>query len=526
MPGVHTFTVVPALPKELEDLDFIARNIYWCWNLDFVNLFNRIDSQLWKAYSHNPIKLLELFHSSALDELAQNRGFVSQVKRARQKLDSYLNSSTWYERNCAKSGKAAIAYFSAEFGLHESLPFYSGGLGLLAGDHLKSASDLGVPLVGVGLLYQKGYFRQYLNIDGWQQEVYSDNDIYTMPVELVHDKSGQPFKIYVECPSRQVAAQIWAVSIGRIKLYLLDTNLMENSSQDRMITANLYGGDLEMRIVQEVMLGIGGFRALTAMGINPAVCHMNEGHAAFMALERIRFLREQTGMTFEQALEATKSGNCFTIHTPVQAGNDEFPTELIEKHFSHFYPSLGIDHQQFMSLGRLVPSDEKETFKMPVLALKLSTYRNGVSRLHGRVSRKIWSSIWPDLPENEVPITSITNGVHIKSWLSEEMNSLYERYLGVNWADEITDNLNWDAVSQIPDEEFWRIHQRSRESLVAFTRARLKAQMQRRGTYHTELNWAEEVLDPQALTIVLPGDLRLIKEEIYFSRSRQGLLSF
>jgi starch phosphorylase len=501
MPGVHTFTVVPALPKELEDLDFIARNVYWCWNLDIVNLFNRIDSRLWKAYSHNPIKLLGTVSQQRLDELAQNRGFVSQVKHARQKLDAYLSSPTWYEKNSAKSGKIVIAYFSAEFGLHESLPFYSGGLGLLAGDHMKSASDLGIPLVGVSLLYQKGYFRQYLNIDGWQQEVFSDNDIYNMPVELVVDKAGLPVKIAVDYPSRKVAAQIWAVSIGRIKLYLLDTNLPENSSQDRMITANLYGGDLDMRITQEILLGIGGFRALAAMGITPAVCHMNEGHAAFMALERIRSLKEKTDMTFEQAIEATKAGNCFTIHTPIQAGNDEFPPELIDKYFAEFYPSLGIDHQKFMSLGRLTPKDEKETFKMPVLALKLSAYRNGVSKLHGRVSRKIWSTLWPELPEDEVPITSITNGVHIKSWLSEEINSLYERYLGANWAEEITEGLNWDAVEQIPDEEFWRIHQRSRESLVAFTRSRLKAQMQRRGTYHTELNWAEEVLDPQALTV-------------------------
>ena len=501
MPGVHTFTVVPALPVELEDLDCIARNMYWCWNLEFVGLFNRIDGRLWKAYSHNPIKLLGAVSQERLNELAANRGFVSQVKRARQKLDLYLNAPNWYERNCAGSGKPVIAYFSAEFGIHESLPFYSGGLGLLAGDHLKSASDLGVPLVGIGLLYQKGYFRQYLNIDGWQQEVFSDNDIYNMPVELVNDKAGLPVKITVEYPSRQVAAQVWSISIGRIRLYLLDTNLAENSAQDRMITANLYGGDLEMRICQEIMLGIGGLRALTALGVNPTVCHMNEGHAAFMALERISVLKKTTNMTFEQALEATKAGNCFTIHTPVKAGNDEFPPEMIDKYFSDYYPKLGIDHQQFMALGRVDPKDDKETFKMPVLAIKLCSFRNGVSKLHGQVSRKMWSALWPDIPENEVPLTSITNGVHIKSWLSEEINSLYERYLGANWAEEIIDGLNWDAIDQIPDEEFWRIHQRSRESLVAFARARLKAQMQRRGTYHTELNWAEEVLDPQALTI-------------------------
>ena len=501
MPTVHTFTVVPALPEPLKDLDFIARNMYWCWNLEYVGLFNRIDSRLWKAFGHNPVKLLGTVPQERLNELAQNRGFVSQVQLARQKLDAYINGPNWYERNSAKSGKPVIAYFSAEFGLHESIPLYSGGLGLLAGDHLKSASDLGVPLTGVGLLYQKGYFRQYLNVDGWQQEVYSDNDLYNMPVELVKDKDGQPIKISIEYPGRQVAAQIWSISVGRVSLYLLDVNLPENSPQDRMITAFLYGGDLEMRICQEIMLGIGGLRALEAVGIVPTVCHMNEGHAAFMALERIRAMKSKTNMTFEQALEATKAGNVFTIHTPVKAGNDEFPPEMMDKYFSDYYPKLGIDRQQFLALGRVAPKDDKETFKMPVLAIKLSAYRNGVSSLHGQVSRKMWSVLWPDIPVNEVPITSITNGVHIKSWLSEEMNSLYERYLGANWAEDITGGANWDAVEQIPDEEFWRIHQRSRESLISFARARLKAQMQRKGTYHTELNWAEEVLDPHAITI-------------------------
>jgi starch phosphorylase len=501
MPSVHAFTVLPAVPEELKDLDFIARNMYWCWNLEFVSIFKRIDSRLWRAWAHNPVRLLGGVPQERLNELAANRGFVSELKRASEKLKSYLQGQSWYDKIYKGKEKPVIAYFCAEYGIHESLPVYSGGLGILAGDHLKSASDLGVPLVGVGLLYQKGYFRQYLNVDGWQQEVYSENDFYNMPIELITKDNGQPIKIGVEFPGREVKAQIWSVSVGRIKLYLLDTNIEENTPDDRMMTSILYGGDLETRICQEILLGIGGLRALLALGIEPTVCHMNEGHAAFMGLERIRLLKNKADISFDQALEATKSGSIFTIHTPVKAGNDEFPPEMMEKYFANYYPRLGINKEQFLALGRITASDDKEVFKMPVLALRLSSYRNGVSKLHGDVSRKMWSVLWPEVPNEEVPITSITNGVHIKSWLSEEMNLLYERYLGDNWSEEIVDGLNREAIDQIPDEEFWRIHQRSRESLVTFSRARLMEQLQRRGTYHTELNWAEEVLDPEALTI-------------------------
>jgi starch phosphorylase len=501
MPSVRSFTILPALPETLRDLDFIARNMFWTWNLEFVDLFKRIDSNLWKACGYNPIKLLGTVAQETLEGLSENQGFICELQRAAEKLRAYLDSPTWFEKVSAKYDKPIISYFSAEFGIHECLPVYSGGLGILAGDHLKSASDLGIPLVGVGLMYQKGYFRQYLNIDGWQQEVYAENDFYNMPIELVRKQDGQPLTISVEYPDGDVSAQIWCVSVGRVKLYLLDTNIAANSPQVRMITANLYGGDLEMRIRQEVMLGIGGLRALSAMDIAPTVCHMNEGHAAFLALERIRQLTTTTDLNFDQAAEATKSGNVFTVHTPVKAGNDEFPPEMMKKYFADFLPALGIDEKRFLALGRVEPNNEKETFKMPVLALRLSSYRNGVSKAHGEVSRKMWSPLWPAVPVNEVPITSITNGVHIKSWLSKEMNSLYERYLGSHWPDQIVNKKTWVNIDQIPDEEFWRTHQRCKSNLVAFARARLKIQMQRRGTYHTELNWAEEVLDPEVLTI-------------------------
>jgi starch phosphorylase len=501
MPKVCSFTVLPALPDALKALDGIAQNLFWCWNTDFVELFKRIDSNLWTASGHNPVKLLASLPQKRLDELAKNQPFLSELRQAEEKLKTYLDGPTWFEKTYSKSTKPLIAYFCAEFGIHECLPLYAGGLGILAGDHLKSASDLGIPLVGVGLLYQKGYFRQYLDIEGWQQEVYLESDFHSMPLELVRESNGQPLTVSVEFPGRAVHAQVWSVSVGRIKLYLLDTNIPANSSTDRMITASLYGGDLEMRIRQEIILGIGGLRALVAMDIKPVICHMNEGHAAFMVLEHIRQLRKEMNVTFAEAVEATRAGNVFTMHTLVKAGLDEFSVELIDKYFANLIPALGISREQFLALGRILPDDAGESFKMPILALHLSSFVNGVSKLHGRVSREVWSSLWPAASVSEVPIISITNGIHIKSWLSDEMNSLYGRYLGPNWADETVNNSVWNGIDQIPDEEFWRAHQRCKGQLIAFTRNRLKAQMKRRGTYHSELNWAEEVLDVEALTI-------------------------
>jgi len=501
MPKVRSFTVVPALPAPLKGLETIAKNMYWSWNPEFAELFKRIDGNLWIACGHNPIRLLGSVPQERLEELTENKGFLCELRRAVEKLTSYVEGPTWFEKVCTKCTKEVIAYFSAEFGVHECVPAYAGGLGILAGDHIKSASDLGVPIVGVGLLYQKGYFRQYLNIDGWQQELYIENDFYDMPIELVRKKSGRSLTISVEYPGRRVSAQIWSVSIGRAKLYLLDTNIDANSPTDRMITASLYSGDSEMRIRQEIMLGIGGLKALAAMGITPTVCHMNEGHSAFLALERIRQLKNAGNITFDEAVEATKAGNVFTMHTCVKAGFDEFSMALMDKYFGGYFPNLGINRKQFLALGRVDPDDDSESFKMPILALRLSSYRNGVSKLHGEVSRNMWSFLWPGVPVSEVPIKWITNGVHNKSWLSGELRSLYERYFGPNWADGLANESIWNDIEQIPDEEFWRAHQRCKEHLVVFARKRLKAQIQRRGAYHTELNWAEEVLDPGVLTI-------------------------
>jgi len=501
MMKVRNLTVLPTLPQQLAELESIAKNLFWAWNPKAAELFRQIDNNLWEAAGHNPVRMLNAVSQQRLEQLSKEDGFISELQREKDNVNTYLNRQTWFDKVTDVKDNNLIVYFSAEFGLHESLPLYAGGLGVLAADHLKSASDLGLPLVGVGLLYQKGYFRQYLNIDGWQQEMYVENDFYNMPMELVRKKSGQPLTISVEYPGRCVVAQIWSVSVGRVKLYLLDTNIEANCSTDRLITASLYGGDREMRICQEIMLGIGGFKAIKALGLNPAVCHMNEGHSAFMALERIRQLQNLHKLSFDEALEATKPGNVFTLHTSVKAGLDEFATQIMDKYFSSYFPSLGINRKQFLALGRINADDELESFKMAVLALRLSSRRNGVSRLHRDVSRKMWSCLWISLPSGEVPIKSITNGIHIKSWLSHELSCLFDRYLGPAWQDKAAEKSMWENIELIPDSELWRTHQRCKEQLIAFTRHRLKAQMKRRGTYHTELNWAEEVLDPEALTI-------------------------
>ena len=501
MSAIHSFTVLPVLPDPIKELKFVAENLYWSWNPEFVDLFRRIDHNLYNACGHNPVKLLVSVSQERLEELACDQGFVSELSRISEKLKNYLEAPAWFDRINKDKPKPSIAYFSAEFGLHEAMPIYSGGLGILAGDHLKSASDLGLPLVGVGLLYQKGYFRQYLNVDGWQQEVYAENEFYNMPIKPVLNRDGNAVVIKVNYPEEEVYARIWSASVGRIRLYLLDTNIAVNSDKARAITSTLYGGDREMRIRQEIMLGIGGLRALVEMAIVPTVCHMNEGHAAFMALERIRLLRKEKNITFEQAVEATKLGNVFTIHTPVKAGLDEFSIELMDKYFSDYANELGIDREKFLSLGRSNPEDQNEIFAMPILAMKLSSSHNGVSKLHGEVSRKMWTNLWPGIPVNEIPIGSVTNGIHTSTWLSEEMNHLFESYISPDWVEKMLDEKQWNNIDNIPSEEFWQSHQRAKGQLIAFARNRLKAQLARRGTYHSELNWAEEVLDPQALTI-------------------------
>ena len=498
---LRTFSVVPALPDSLASLRELAHNLWWCWNADAFELFRRLDPDTWEAVNHNPVRLLAETDQARIDRMAHDDGYVAVVARVHQRFREHVAADTWFRAEHGEVGETAIAYFSAEFGLNECLPIYSGGLGILAGDHLKSASDLGLPLVGVGLLYREGYFRQYLSGDGWQQEFYPELDFYMMPLELEKREDRSRITISVEYPGRTVAAQIWRVRVGRISLLLLDANLPENAPADRDITAQLYGGDLEMRISQEILLGIGGVRALATLGIRPEIFHMNEGHAAFLALERIRQLMAEHGVSFAEAAEAVKAGNVFTTHTPVPAGNDVFDEAMMARYFRGISQGLGLSWDEFMGLGRQNPQDKREPFCVTVLALRLAEGRNGVSKLHGEVSRKMWQGIWPDTLLDEVPITSITNGVHARSWQSYDLAQLFDRYLGPRWVDKPGDQSVWEDVDRIPDGELWRTHERRRERLVAVARTRMQKQLAQRGASSHIVALAGEVLDPEALTI-------------------------
>lgn len=506
---LRTFTVLPHLPGRLKGLQELAYNVWWCWNHEAVSLFRRIDEDKFQAVDNSPVKLLATVGQERFDQLLRDDGFLAHMDRVLLALRHYLEAHTWFQEIYGKNeanpetlaNRYRMAYFSAEFGIHESIPVYSGGLGLLAGDHLKAASDLGIPLVGVGLMYREGYFRQYLNVDGWQQERYPENDFFNLPLILETKEDGAPLLVATQLPGREVWARVWRIQVGRIPLYLLDTNIPQNSPEDRQITARLYGGDHDMRIRQEMVLGIGGYRALRAMGKAPVVCHMNEGHSAFCGLERIRLLMEDHGLDYAAAKEAVVAGTRFTTHTPVPAGNDVFAPPLIQHYFASYLPPLKIDWHEFLGLGRQNPNDHNEPFCMTVLAIRLSNTSNGVSRLHGQVSRRMWKSIWPELPEAEIPITSITNGVHTRTWLAPEFSQLYDRYLGVQWEERPTDHSIWKRVDNIPNAELWRTHERRRERLVVFARERLRAQLTRRGAPPSEIARSEEVLDPETLTI-------------------------
>ncbi len=501
MQAIHSYSVAPALPEKLLALQELSRNMWWCWCPEAIELFQRLDRKLWEQTQHNPVRMLGAIDQNTLRAVADDESFIAHLDRVREQFNDYLSRPSWYSHLPSHPEDVRIAYFSAEYGIHESLPIYSGGLGMLAGDHIKSASDLGLPMVGVGLLYRQGYFRQYLNADGWQQELYPENDFYQLPFDLARTPDGQPAMVQVELPGRNVQLAVWVVNVGRVPVYMLDSNLPENRWEDRTITAQLYGGDEVMRIRQEIVLGIGGIRALRAVGIKPTVCHMNEGHSAFLALERIRLTMQEQQVGFADAREATVSGNVFTTHTPVPAGNDRFAPQLMDEHFRQYYPQLGLTRDAFLTLGREKPANDQEPFCMTVLALKLAAHRNGVSKLHGVVSRRMWQKVWPQLPQQEIPITSISNGVHIQSWISHETASLLDRYLGPKWSRQPEEAAVWRRMDQIPDTEMWRTHERRRERLVAFARRRLRAQLQRRGAPQTEVTQADEVLDPEALTI-------------------------
>ncbi|HEV2447501.1 MAG TPA: alpha-glucan family phosphorylase [Candidatus Sulfopaludibacter sp.] len=502
MTPVHVFEIVPSLPAPLEGLRRLAYNLRWTWNHESIDLFRRLDSDLWESTGHNPVAMLGAMDQAQLEAAARDETILAQLERGVQALDSYVQSkSTWHQHHYGKLDGLLVAYFSAEFGLTECMSVFAGGLGILAGDHLKSASNLGVPLVGVGLLYQEGYFSQYLNAAGWQQESYADNDFENLPLTLQKQPDGMPVTVEIRYDGRPVVAQIWRADVGRVPLFLLDCNIARNGPDDRAITRQLYGGDREMRLKQEILLGIGGCRALEALGLEPSVYHMNEGHSAFLSLEWTRRLMEKHRLTFREARGVSSAGLIFTGHTPVPAGHDYFAPSLIARYLGDYARGLGLSIEEFIGLGRQRSFQDAEEFCMTVLALRMSASSNGVSKLHGRVSREMWKDLWPGVPAEEIPISHVTNGVHFRSWISSEMNSVYDRYLGPHWRENQADPKLWLRVKSIPQEELWRTHERRRERLVAFTRRRLRLQFTRRGAPQSAIDAADEVLDPSALTI-------------------------
>ncbi len=498
----HAFEVVIDLPEPLLPLKRLAANYRWTWDHESRNIFRAINKQLWHHYNHNPELFLNSLSQERLQQLASDAAFVTRLNRAAEGLDQYLADGTWFSRTHPQlAEKAVVAYFCAEFGISESLPIYSGGLGILAGDHLKAASDLGVPLVGVGLLYNRGYFRQRLSPDGWQQEVYPEYDFYQMPLTLIRDETEQPLRIEIEFPDRVVTCQVWRAEVGRIPLLLLDSNVLENAPQDQNITDTLYGGDEEMRIRQEIILGVGGMRALKAVGITPTVCHMNEGHAAFLTVERIRQFMDDHHCDYRTARKVVVSGNVFTTHTPVPAGFDLFQPHLLEKYMGKTLEQAGIPFQDFVKMGRVDPENEGEAFNMALLAMANANHVNGVSKLHAAVTRSMFGNRWPDYPEHEVPIIPVTNGIHTMTWVSASMAALFDNYLGMAWRRNPENPGAWEGVEAVPEEELWAAREHQRSELVRFVRTRRQQDREQRTLNRPDWSLLTSVLDPRVLTI-------------------------
>ncbi|RME88861.1 MAG: alpha-glucan family phosphorylase [Anaerolineae bacterium] len=488
------------LPRRIHRLAELAYNLWWTWQPEAQRLFSRLDSALWERVGHNPVRLLREAERACLNEAALDTAYLARYDRVLSAFDTYLTrSDTWAARAHPELTRRPIAYFSMEYGLHETLPIYSGGLGVLSGDHLKEASDLGLPLVGVGLLYAEGYFTQRISEDGWQSAHNNPLNFEELPLLPILNEDGQPVIIEVDFPDRRVALRIWEVRVGRVPLYLLDSNVEANSPADRQLTARLYWSDLDLRISQEMLLGIGGVRALRALGHDPAAWHMNEGHSAFLTLERTRELVAE-GVPFDEAVARVRAASIFTTHTPVPAGNDEFPLWLVDKHLAAFWPQLGLTRDRFVDLARN-QQPWGETFSMGVLALRLSEGRNAVSELHGRVARRMWHFLWPERAEEDVPITHVTNGVHTATWLARRLRVLLAHYLGEDWLEHLDDPELWDRVRLIPPEELWTVHQHQKRKLVFYLRERARQQWLHEGVHPVQVIASGALLDPYALTI-------------------------
>ena len=485
-----------------ERLWALARNLWWSWDHDAGSLFRDLDPVRWGQLNQNPASLLAEFPLAKLETRAAELVLHSRINYAYRRLQEYLNADrTWGTRHAGVLRPSPVAYFSAEFGLHESLPVYSGGLGVLAGDHIKSASDLAIPLVGIGLFYGQGYFRQRLDRDGWQQEEYLETDVNQLPMEVAIGKNGRPVVVQIETRQGSIHAKVWRVAVGRCDLFLLDSDVEANTPDDRKLTSRLYGGDARTRIRQELLLGVGGFRALKAMGIAPGVLHLNEGHSGFAVLEAIHMRMQEEGIGFDKAVPRVSREVVFTTHTPVPAGHDRFEADVIEEHLGPLREGLGLSQESLMGLGREKPGDARETFCMTVLGLRLSRRANAVSALHGEVSRAMWTGLVPGKPEDEVPIGHITNGVHVPSWLAPQMFRLYDRHLGTNWHQHSSEARIWEGIENVDDGELWETHLSLKARLLEFVRRRAVEQAKRRGESLESLQRLGRVLSPDALTI-------------------------
>jgi starch phosphorylase len=518
MPTFQTYHVIPTLPAALEPLREMSFNVWWTWEPSARRLFRHLDPELWHRTNHNPIRMLQLSRQARLEEVAQDKAFLRELKEVYEEFQRYFARQDTYGKTTPGLPET-VAYFSAEFGFHESIPNYSGGLGILAGDHCKSASDLDLNFIAVGLLYRHGYFRQEIDKDG-QHAISLNQNFHHLPIREVRH-SDRPLLIAVRILDRDVQAKIWQLHVGRVNLYLLDTDIAENNAEDRLITTELYGGDLEMRMRQEMVLGIGGVKALSALGIDPEVFHMNEGHSAFLALERIRLLVIEKRLDFYAALQVAAAANVFSTHTPVPAGNDSFPREMMKKYFGEFAAQLGIPFDELFSFGqtRVHPTDP---FSMTILALRLSRHANGVSKSHGKVSRGLWKDVWSGVPEHEVPITSVTNGVHTKTWMAPEFSALYEKYLG-DWEENLTNEDFWRRVIDIPDSVLWDTHQKLKLRLIEFMRERIRVQRARVGESPESIRAANRLLDPEILTIGFARRFATYKRGALLFREKEHL---
>jgi glycogen phosphorylase len=488
------------LPKRLARLSELAYNLWWTWQPEAARLFGRLDFDLWERLGHNPILMLREVGRPRLNQAAKDKAYLAAYDRVFADFDVYMGQTdTWISRNHPDLIGRPVAYFSMEFGLHETLPIYSGGLGVLAGDHLKEASDLGLPIRGIGFMYAEGYFSQRITEDGWQEALNKMLDFHNLPALQICDEEGNRLTVEVEFPDRVVSLGLWEIRIGRIPLYLLDSNMEANSDFDKQLTARLYWSDLDRRVMQELLLGVGGVRALRALGYNPSVWHMNEGHAAFLTLERAREL-VAGGDTFEQAMEKTRGQNVFTTHTPVAAGNDEFPLWLIEKYLAALWPQLKLTRDQFFDIARH-QMPQGETFSMGILALRNSRGRNAVSELHGDVSRKMWHFLWEDKDLGDVPITYITNGVHVSNWMARRMRVLLDKYLGSDWMDRLDDPELWNNIDKVPDDALWNVRLHQKRKLASYLRERVRDRWTHGGFHPVQVVSSGVLINPYALTI-------------------------